>query len=97
MTSEYTWPDKREFASSFGGTTNEARVKNIREINIRERGIAARIYEFHHDFQSTQFVESRDQKQKANRTSKPDPILPVTEHTESDFNPTETVNLIARR
>ncbi|MES2106398.1 MAG: hypothetical protein V4634_20425 [Pseudomonadota bacterium] len=85
MTTETAWPDKREFSNRFGAGIADARIKNIREFDTSMPGIVARIYEFHHNFQTLPYVESRVDKTAARRP------------TEPALNPTDIVNLIARR
>ncbi len=85
MTTEVTWPDKREFSNRYGVSIADARIKNIRELNTSMPGIVARVYEFHHNFQTFQYVEPRVDKTTAHFSAEP------------TLNSTDIVNLIARR
>ncbi len=85
MTTEVTWPDKREFSNGFGVDVVGTRIKNIRELNTSIPGMIARVYEFHHNFQTSPYVESRVNKSSTYHSATP------------TLDPTDVVNLIARR
>ena len=68
MTSKFKWPDRRDFSHVFGTVPADRSLKQVREFKTVLPGTIARVVEFHHDFQSRPYVESRTEK-KSRRNS----------------------------